>query len=55
MRKELIAAMDSGNLMKEKIKAQTDELRVKKLLTKQKDEQLQAARREASKVGDQAV
>ncbi|KAK9994170.1 hypothetical protein SO802_023873 [Lithocarpus litseifolius] len=54
LRKELIATMDGGNQMKEKIKALTDELKADKLLTEQKDEQLQAVKREASKAGDEA-
>ena len=41
--------------MKEQIKALTDELKAEKLLTEQKDKQLQAAKREASKAGDEAV
>ena len=40
LRKELIAAMDGGNQMKEKIKALIDELKAEKLLMEQKDEQL---------------
>ena len=47
--------MDSGNQMKEKIKALTNELKVEKLLTEQKDEQLQAVKHEASKAGDEVV
>ena len=55
LRKGLIAAMDGGNWMKEQIKALTDELKGEKLLTEQKDKQLLAAKREASKAGDEAV
>ena len=42
LRKELITAMDGGNKVKEQVKALTEELRVEKLLTMQKDEQLQS-------------
>lgn len=37
----MIMTMDNRNQMKEQIKALTDDLKVDKLLTKQKDEQLQ--------------
>lgn len=40
LRKELISAMDEGNSTREKVKALVKELRVEKLLTMQKDEQL---------------
>ena len=40
LRKELIKATDEGNTTREKVKALTKELRVEKLLTLQKDEQL---------------
>ena len=36
LKKELISTMDKGNTTKEKVKALTEELRVKKLLTMQK-------------------
>ena len=52
LRKELITAMDNGNQMKEQIKNLIDDLKAKKLLMKQKDEQLQAANREVSTAGD---
>ena len=40
LRKELISIMDKGNTTKEKVKALIEELKVKKFLTVQKDEQL---------------
>lgn len=55
LRKELITTIDSGNWMKEQIKALNDDLKVDRLLTEQKDEQLQAAKREASAAGDDAM
>lgn len=55
LRKELILAMDSGNKMKEQVKALTDNIKAKKMLTKQKDEQLQEVKREASVAGENVV
>lgn len=55
LRKEPIATMDGGNQMKKKIKSLTDELKAEKLLTEQKDKQLQAAKREALKARDEAM
>jgi len=55
LRKELITAMESGNRMKEQITALTDGLKAERLLTKQKDDQLQAAKREVSAGGDDVV
>ena len=43
LRKDLKNAMEAGNIVKEKVKVLTEELRVEKLLTVQKDEQLQSA------------
>ena len=40
LKKELIAAMNDANLAKEKLRTLTDELRVERELTKEKDEQL---------------
>ena len=37
LRKELIAAMDSGNWMRKQIKVLIDDLKVERLLTEQKD------------------
>ena len=42
LRKDLITAMDDSIASKEKIKALAKELKVEKLLTMQKDEQLQS-------------
>ena len=44
LKKELIAAMNDANLAKEKLRTLTEELRVERELTKEKDEQLAAAR-----------
>ena len=55
LRKELIAAMDDANLAKEKLKTLTDELRVERELTKEKDEQLAAARERAKGLAAKAV
>ena len=44
LRKELIAAMDDANLAKEKLRTLIDELRVERELTKEKDEQIAAAK-----------
>ena len=43
LRRDLIATMDDSNASKEKLKALFEELNAKKLLVKQKDEQLAAA------------
>ena len=43
LRKDLINAMEEGNIVKEKVKFLTEELRVEKLLTVQKDKQFQSA------------
>lgn len=55
LRKELIAAMDVKNWMKEQVKTLTDELKAEKQLTEHKDEQLQATKRQDSTTGDEAV
>ena len=44
MKKELIAAINDANLAKEKLRTSTEELRVERELTKEKDEQLAAAK-----------
>ena len=44
LRKELIAAMDDANQAKEKLRTLTNELRVERELTKEKDKQIAAAR-----------
>ena len=38
LKKELIAAMNDANLAKEKLRTSTEELRVERELTKEKDE-----------------
>ena len=55
MRKELIAAMDDANQAKEKLKTLTDKLRVERELTKEKDEQIAAARERAKGLAAKAV
>ena len=55
LRKELIAAMDDANLAKEKLKTLTDELRVERELTKEKDEQLATAKERAKGLTAKAV
>ena len=44
LKKELIATMNDANLAKEKLRTLTDELRVERELTKEKDEQLATAK-----------
>ena len=55
LRKELIAAMDDANQAKEKLQTLTDELRVERELTKEKDEQIAAARERAKGLAAKAV
>ena len=55
LRKELIAAMDNANQAKEKLRTLMDELRVERELTKDKDEQIAAARERAKGVAPKAV
>ena len=55
LKKELIAAMNDANLAKEKLRTLTDELKVKRELTKEKDEQLVAARERAKGLATKAV
>ena len=55
LRKELIAAMDDANQAKEKLRTLTDELRVEWELTKEKDEQIAAARERAKGFAAKAV
>nr|POF08465.1 hypothetical protein CFP56_46005 [Quercus suber] len=55
LRKELISVMDEGNTTKEKVKALTEDLRVKKLLIVQKDEQLQVANQKVKTVAAKAI
>ena len=55
LKKELIATMNDANLAKEKLRTLTDELRVERELTKEKDEQLVAARERAKRLKAKAV
>ena len=55
LRKELIAAMDDANQAKEKLRTLTDELRVERELTKEKDKQIAAAREKAKGLAAKAV
>ena len=55
LKKELIATMNDANLAKEKLRTLTDELRVKQELTKEKGEQLVAARERAKRLAAKAV
>jgi len=55
LRKDLITAMDNGNKKKEQVKALKDELQVEKLLTVQKDKQLQATNQKINSARDKDV
>ena len=55
LRKELIATMDDANQAREKLRTLTDELRVKRELTKEKDEQIAAARERAKGLAAKVV
>ena len=55
LRKELIAAMDDANQAKEKLRTLMDRLRVERELTKEKDEQIAAARERAKGLAAKAV
>ena len=55
LRKELITAMDDANQAKEKLRILTEELRVEWELTKEKDEQIAAARERAKGLAAKAV
>ena len=55
LKKELIAAMNDANLAKEKLRTLTDELRVERELTKEKDEQLATAKERAKGFTAKAV
>ena len=55
LRKELIATMDDANQAKEKLRTLTDELKVEWELTKEKDEQIAAARERAKGLAAKAV
>ena len=55
LKKKLIAAMNDANLAKEKLRTLTDELKVERELTKEKDEQLTAAKEGAKGLTTKAV
>ena len=55
LKKELIAVMNVANLTKEKLRILTKELRVERELTKEKDEQLAAARERANGLATKAI
>ena len=55
LKKELIAVMNDANLAKEKLRTLTDEVKVERELTKEKDEQLAAARERAKGLAAKAV
>ena len=55
LRKELIVAMDDANQAKEKLRTLTNELRVERELTKEKDEQIAAAKERAKGLATKAV
>ena len=55
LRKELIAAMNDANQAKEKLRTMTDELRVERELTKEKDEQIVATKERAKGLAAKAV
>ena len=55
LKKELIVAMNDANLAKEKLRTLTEELRVERELTKEKDEQLAAARERAKGLTAKAI
>ena len=55
LKKELIATMNDANLAKEKLRTLTDELRVERELTKEKDEQLATAKERAKGFTAKAV
>ena len=55
LRRDLIATMDDSNASKEKLKALSEELNAKKLLMKQKDEQLATANQKMKNAMAKAV
>ena len=55
LKKELIAAMNDAKLAKEKLKTLTKELRVDRELTKEKDEQLAAAKERTKGIAAKAI
>ena len=55
MRKDLISAMDEANTSKEKVKVLSDDLRAKRQLTLEKDEQVQAIKERVKTVATKSV
>ena len=55
LKKELIAAMNDANLAKEKLRTLTEEFRVERELTNEKDEQLAAARERTKRLAAKAI
>ena len=55
LKKELIVAMNDANLVKEKLKTLTKELRVERELPKEKDEQLAAAKERTKGIAAKAI
>ena len=55
LKKELIVAMNDANLVKEKLKTLTKELRVERELTKEKDEQLAVAKERTKGIAAKAI
>ena len=55
LKKKLIVAMNDANLVKEKLKTLTEELRVERELTKEKDEQLAVAKERIKGIAVKAV
>ena len=55
LKKDLIAAMDKANSMKEKLKVMGDNLRAERLLTMEKDEQLFASREKLKTTAAKAI
>ena len=55
LKKKLIVAMNDTNLVKEKVKTLTEELRVERKLTKEKDEQLAVAKERIKGIAVKAI
>ena len=55
LRKDLISAMDKVNTSKEKVKVLSDDLKAKRQLTLEKDEQLQAAKERVKTIAAKSV
>ena len=55
LKKDLIVAMDEANIIKEKVNTFSDDLRVERQLTLDKDEQLLAAKEKLKTIAAKAV